>query len=301
MVYLMYGAEDFLLRRQKETFRQQAGEFGYGEFTDVYEAVTHLSTTNFFTDKLYAYLVVEKFKEILDKGALNAFADIAKENDKNLLICYYGSPTAAELKKLAKYSDLMSILEYKKLKGAELKRAVDMLCKMQEANFTDQAKETLLSRLDYANNDSVTLVTVDNFIGQLKYLSPLVEKVDVENNVPDLTEGQRFKLSRMIVSGNSAAVIREADKLMAERDFSAIALLSLIFRDFRIAHLQNTGFSLSEQGVRFANLGKLPDKVCVKCMNTITGHIRDIKSDVYDEHTVFKLCLTELLYEIQKI
>ena len=295
MIYFMYGSEDYLMNRQRDAFKEKAKSGEYKDFSNIFDALNFLNTLSFFTNMLFAYLTVEKFKELTEKTVLEGFESISKDPNKSLLICLRKSLTAAEAKKLPKLEGCMSIKEYTKYRGSALTKAVDAICDEQEANLTADAKKELIDRLDYAGNDTVTLTTLENYIGQLKYLAPVVEKVDVENNVPDLRQGKRFQLAAIVASGDADSMKKEARRLELERDFSAIALLSLLQREYRIAYLLSKGISTKEQGVYRSSLPPLDTDTAFKCLTVTAERVRDIKTGVYDELTAWHLALTELV------
>ena len=83
------------------------------------------------------------------------------------------------------------------------------MCTEAGACFTEDALKALAQRLDYLGNEVVNLITVDNYINQLKYLSDVIDVSDVVNNVPDMREGKRFELARLLTDGNTERVLEE--------------------------------------------------------------------------------------------
>lgn len=298
-VYVIYGNEQLFLRNQRIAFKTQSAnpEFEYGEFTEPGAAISFLTTYNLFSDELYAYLKVDTLKEVTTKSFLEFMKSISQQK-KHLLVEVAKVKTKTDLKNLNKFEGIACVKEYSKTKDKRLlKQYFDNICKAHGTSFTEEAREQMLQRLDYEHNDAVDLVTVDNYVGQLKYLSSEIDETDVKNNVPDLREGKRFALACLIADGKAAQVFEEADKLKREKDYSAIGLLSLLHREYRISYLKKIGISTYEQKVYGGgNLAaSMSEQRLLAGLNTISDFIRDIKLGVYDEVSAFDICLTQLL------
>ncbi len=295
MLYIMYGAEEYMLRKQKRSFKESADMTAYKEFTETYAALNYLDTLTLFSNTLWAYLQIDKAKEVYAKDHIERFNSIAADQEKHLLIHITGNVSKKELQTLKSALQGAFIAGFEKYSASQLLEALSAICELENANFTDDAKAALIERLDYAGNDSVTLITMENYIDQLKYIADTVEKVDVENNVPDLRLGKRFELAKLISSGNTAAVMTEAERLERERGFSAMMLMGLLHREYRIAYLLALGYSLKDQAVSFSGLPHMQKDTAFGCLQIITERLRDIKTGVYEEKTAWRLCLTQLL------
>lgn len=298
-VVVIYGNEPWIMRRQKEAFKNKAEdlEFGYEEFTSPNDAANFLLTCNFFVERLYAYLRVDSVKEISGNDFLAFMSKIRDDNSKNLLIEVAKVKAKADAKHVDALKKVaLEVREFAKVTGMSvLKQNLDFICREQAANFTEGAKLKLLERLDYLHNEDVNLITVENYVGQLRYISSVVEEVDIINNVPDMVEGKRFLLASFIASGQVQRVLEEAGKLRLEQDFSAIALMGLLHREYRIAYLKNLGFSCEEQKVRGSRLSEFSLERLVSGLNIISERIKDVKTGVYDQYAAFDLCLMQLL------
>lgn len=296
-LFIVYGNEPWIIERQKGRFKRlSSNEFGYAEFTSVPEAVLFLTAPNLFTDKLYACLEVDGIKDLTTKSFLTFAENIRDRKDQGLFV--YVKKVKSDAKGLEKLKAAGALLmEYNKPKEKEkLMDCVNQICKEQNANFTEGAKFKLLEQLDYFNNESVTLITLENYIGQLKYLSSIVDETDIKNNVPDMREGQRFALATLIAKGLVQEALIEAERLKRENDFSGIGLMSLLYREYRIAYLLNSvGCSLREQKVYRSSLSDMDAERIVQGLNIITDLLMDAKTGVYDQSQAFDLCLSRLL------
>lgn len=297
MVIVVYGTEPWIIRRFKDEFKQKVEnmDFGFGEFAEPIECVNFLMTCNILCNRLYATLKVDSTKSISDKGFLDFLKNIKEDSTKNLFIEITKTTkgSAKDLKALAEVAD---VRELNKVSDMEtLKANLDFICQEQLANLTEGAKFSLLERLDYMHNEEVTLITLENYVSQLKYLSDVVDETDILNNVPDLVEGKRFMLASFIANGKKQAVMREAAKLRMEKDFNAIALMGLLHREYRIAYLSSMGYGCKEQGVRANNLKNLSPEKLLEGANIIGERMRDVKTGVYTQEMAFDICLSQLM------
>lgn len=297
MVYVVYGNEPYMVRLQKEKFKKMAdSEFGYQECQTVLQAVEFLTGCNLFCEKCYAYLEVDSITELTKKTFLDFVAGIKDSKDRYLMV--YIRKVKPDAKGFSKLSDAGCNLQgYNKLgRMDELLSQMKLLCEQHGAHFTDDALKCLAQRLDYLGNDVVNMITVDNYIDQLRYLSDVIDVSDVENNTPDMREGQRFALASMIAKGWTSQVMREIERLKRERDFSGMALMGLLHREYRIAYLNRcAGYSCGAQKVRCCNLQSMEADKLLAGINTISACMKDVKTGAYSDTEAFDLCVTKLL------
>ena len=104
------------------------------------------------------------------------------------------------------------IREYKKISNiTDLMAQMKKICvPKQEHALQKMLLKLLRKRLDYLGNEVVNLITVDNYINQLKYLSDVI---DVSGCGKQCTgyerEGKRFELARLLTDGNTERVLEE--------------------------------------------------------------------------------------------
>lgn len=297
MIYVFYGEEVFDIASQKQRFKDSFEEMSYQEFTSVEEMMSYLYGESLFVDVLSCYLKVDSITALTTKNFLD-FVDIMRDRKERQAFIYL-SKVKTDAKGLTKLKDhSVTVVNCPKIANetALISRVKDM-CKKQDACFTEDAIKELVARSDYLNkyNEDVNLFVLDNAISQLKYLSDEITKVDVENNFDDLRLGQRFKLASFIDKGDVSGVKREMERLEKEKDFKAIGLLSLLYREYRIAYLVKTGFSLKDIRVNWVNIERMDLDRLIKGLNIISEILADIKTGVFDDKTAFELCLSKLL------
>lgn len=293
---ITYGSETYLLQKQKMMFKAMEGVMDCNllETVNPSEAVEHLMSISFFSAKMYCYLKVESLKEIGDKSFISFLELIKSDNTKILLIEVEG--VRKNDKNIKVLSELAQFRVYEKYTSkADLATQVQKICAEKSVKMTPQALDVFLERTDYFRNDTVTLQTLANYIGQLQYLADEISEKQVCDVVPDLREAQRFALASYIVKGKRDLVFSEMRKLKAERDFSAIQLLSLLHREYRISYLAKLGFTPKQQNVWKDSCSDLTKEELVYGLNVITERLSDIKNGIYSEEEAFELCIIQLL------
>ena len=295
--YVIYGNEPWAIRKQKENFKLRCENpvYGYQEFDAPYAAQSFLCTFNLFTDQLYATLCVPDTKMISSKDYLQFMSGL-KENKSKYLLVIVDKVTEKD-RGISKIKEVATVIPYSKITAKDklLRQQVDYIVKQQDAVIEPAAVDMLLDRLDYSNHEETNLLTVENYIGQLKYLSDSITVDDVVRNTPDLREGKRFKIASMLAQGNIGQLLDEAERLKREKDFNAFGLLAILFKEYRVAYLSKLGYSVREQGAFSNTMGNMPVEKIVQGMNIIGAKLRDIKTGVYSEEEAFDITLTELV------
>lgn len=297
MIYVIYGNEPYMIRAQKERFKNQVGsEFGYEECDNLAASQAFLSGMNLFSDTLYAYVEVDSITELTTKSFLAYIGEVKDRKDRNLLI--YLRKVKSDAKGLLKLKEAgCHTHEYAKIPS--LPKLLTYLTEMAKAvgtSFTEESLRLFTERMDYLGNESVNLIMLENQMEQLKYLGEVIDTSDILEHVPDLREGKRFALAGMISKKEVSAVKEEVIRLKRERDFSGMALMGLLHREYRIGYLmKGADCSLSEQKVRFCNVTSLKKGELVSGLKTISEHMQFVKTGVYTDEEAFDLCITMLL------
>lgn len=298
MLYVIYGNEPYALSKQVTAYKARNSEniYGFETCKTLADAVTFLTEFNVFCNDRAAYLEVDGISEISNKDSLYVMKKIQDLQDKKLLI--YIRKVRSDAKGIAAIKETgCFIREYKKISNiTDLMAQMKSMCAEAGACFTEDALKALAQRLDYLGNEVVNLITVDNYINQLKYLSDVVDVSDVVNNVPDMREGKRFELARLLTDGNTERVLEETCRLKCDPKFSGIELMGLLHREFRIAYLSGTvGIPASEQKIRFIGLKNLKKESVYLGLNIVTECMQLVKKGVYTDMEAFDLCITRLL------
>lgn len=297
MIYIIYGSEPYMIRAQKAYFKGQAEcEFGYEEFSDLPGAQNFLSGISLFTEKLYAYTEVDTITELTKKDFLSYVEEMKERKDKNLLI--YLRKVKSDAKGLDKLREKGCFLqEYSKIsRYVDLKAYVFDMAQKIGASFTSEAMDLFLARMDYLENESVNMITLENQIGQLKYLGEVIDTSDILENVPDLREGKKFALAGMISRKEVKKIKQEVIRLERDREFSGMGLMGLLHREYRIGYLlKSAECSLSEQKVRFCNVTSLTKDELAGGLQIISECMQDVKNGIYTDVEGFELCVTRLI------
>lgn len=293
--FVMYGDEPWIMRRQKERFKSCATDvtYGYKECLDIWDAKNFLLSYNFFADKLYAYVHVEDLKSVSSKEFLSFLDAIKNDNAKFILIETDKAAKAMENKVKAVAT---SVNAYPKIQKKEiLLKQVDVILSEQDAQMEGEAKSVLIDRLAYFDHTATNLITIENSISQLKYLSELITADDVERNTPDLREGKKFYLAGHIAKKDLKSVLLEAERLKRNAGFNAFEVLGILHKEYRVAYLSLYGYSPNVQGVYSNSMKSLSEKQLVKGMNIISDKLRDIRTGIFTEDEAFQIALTELV------
>jgi DNA polymerase III delta subunit len=295
MLYIIYGNEPWALKIQKERFRESCPnvEYGYGEGDSLAEAVSFLSSFNLMADSLRYCLSVDDTKSLTEKSALSFLEGLKEDNKKYLLIII--KKVTEKDRGLAKLKEFSVVASYQKLSGNTALDKADEIARQQGAVFEQGALRALMERLDYKNREETNLLTVENYISQLKYISCPITLDDVERNVPDLREGKRFQLAALICSGNKAKLMEEAERLKAERDFSAFGILAILQKEYRVAYLAKLGYSPREQGAFSNSFKSYSEEELVRGLSVIAEAIRSIKTGIYSEKQAFDVAIASLV------
>jgi len=296
MIYIVYGNEPYMVKLQKERFKGRANsEFGYVEAENLLEAKNFLSGISLFADSLYAYVEVDSITSLTCKDFLSYVEEIRDKKDKNLFI--YLRKVKSDAKGLQKLKEQGCYMqEYSKLsKYSELYSYLKKMSEEMGVSFKEDALMLFITQMDYFENEAVNMFVLKNQMDQLKYLGGIIDVEDVKEYVPDMREGKRFALAALIAKKESVKLWQEVARLKRNRDFSGMALMGLLHREYRIGYLlKGAGCSLSEQKVRICNVSTLEKEELAGGLQIITECMRDVKSGVYTDVEGFELCITRL-------
>lgn len=295
--FVIYGNEPWIMRRQKAGFKSKCNDpvYGYQEFDDIWDARDFLTAFNLFTDTVYAYLRVPDTKELAGKEYLKFLGELKNSTNKYLLVEV--EKATEKDKGLAKIKEVAtSVIAYPKITQAPmLWQQLDVILSEQNAKMDENAKKVLVDRLDYFHHEATNLITIENYISQLKYLGEWITVDDIVRNTPDLREAERFKLASFIAQGKVAKVLDEAARLKSERDFNVFGLLGILFKEYKVSYLAKLGYSVKQQNVFMNNMKNLEVSELVEGMNIISQKLADVRTGVYSEEEAFDIALTELI------
>lgn len=126
------------------------------------------------------------------------------------------------------------VVDFSKLNYQELSRWVQARLKKDKISITPKALDLFIERTHYLDNDSVDILTIDNYLKQLKDYSGKegISEEIVRDVIPESVEDNVFKMVDMAVSGKLKG-IPEILEYFWEHNESPIRLFGLVLYQLR--------------------------------------------------------------------
>ncbi len=305
MVKIIYGNEPYLIKYAQLTFmsydtsENAANTKKYTSFEEAYEFV---SSYSFFGDVRVAIVTVPQLKD-LDTKLFKEYimADPAQTDaeflnaDQCILIKLDESRINQKTKLYKEISPYCCIQKYDKLNDRQLKEILDNFLKKYGLKMEPSVKKFFLERLNYTENEEVSLFTLRNELEMLGSLSKTITVPLIADNVPNYAQANSFFLITKIRNKNMDGLIQELEKLEREKGFSAIKTLALLSREYNIAYKLCLGFQSSEIGASSTALNNVSSVVLLNGMVIINSCVHNIKQGIMDEKQALRYACCQLV------
>lgn len=300
MISICYGNEEYLKNEWKEKFLGlETDEMGKDVFFTLEDAYNFISTPSFFTTRKRAVCYVDDLKALDNNTFKRYVKDTRNKTAQGELLIIIGDVKVGS-KQFKDLSTTCQMLPCLKLQNeTKLLQKLSEILIRENANFTEGAKRLLLKRLDYLHNEEVTLLTISNYVGQLKYLSDIVDESDILQNVPDLQTGNQWNIAKILKSRDINALDAEMRKLDRGTDSNGFSLLGMLFREYRTAYKISLGYSLKDIGAyKPPTLQGIPDNILLHGMEIISDTQDKIRTGIFNEKSGIKFCLANLMNDM---
>lgn len=281
MICLLVGNEPYLIWNYKNKTKEkiECPEMDLMVSEDLYDENTQsfIGSYPFASNRKCLFLNVENMAALDDPRFYNLLK-VSENLTVDILI------TVDKLEKNRKAYKALAragcVKTLNKLSDYNLRKFIKLNLEKNGCRFIDETVlEQFVKRVNYYDNEEVSLFTIRNELMKLINVSSLITKKQVEEYVLSNELDNVFILASLMRYGdNMEAVFHELDLLYCKKDFSPISVLSLLLREYRVAW-KKVMYDLSKRSAISAFTG-LPQELLKKSMLYITGYITDIKNGV---------------------
>ena len=299
MVRLFYGNEPYVLQYEKKKVEQSCKETGRYpmEFEEWGEAAQlAASQVSFSGEKNMVFLMPKKLGA--DEKLLKFLNSAADTCD----MCIFAESVDRKTKVYKVLEKHHEIKKCDKLSATALKKWAVQQLKSKEFSITEDAYDLLIRRMNYLENPSCNLYTLQNILYQMGYAERTITKEVVADNVPETCEEKVFVLSSLLLKGDGERLFFVARHLLEDRE-EPIAMLSAILRTYRLAFKASLYPEKSSKdctaliGVpafQYSDACDIPSEKLLKSMEVIQTAVGNIKNG-YPKEDVFYTTLGKLL------
>lgn len=231
MVVLLTGNEPYLqqqwLKNQKKALSFEAMNYLQAEkledtHLEYCETCPMMDATKILVykcDKFSSTELSERIIKLADGNDLLTFIIFEKKTDKR----------SKFFKRMKQQNHVVSC---DKLGKSKLAAFIKSEVEKNSSTMSQETLDFLLQRIDYDSED-VTLFTIQNWIRQLCFAEEKITISGIETFIPEKIDAKIFSIFSFLMKGDKkSAFIHTFEAL---KDNEAIAILSLILRNYRIA------------------------------------------------------------------
>lgn len=202
-------------------------------------------------EKFSSTALVEQIIKLADDNDTLSFIVFEKKTDKR-----------GKFYKSMKQRNL--VVSCEKLGKAMLAAFVKNEIEKNASTITPEVLNFLLQRLDY-DNEEVTLFTVQNWVRQLCFAEENITVSGIETFIPEKIDAKIFSIFSFLIEGDKKNAFIHTFEALKESD--AIAVLSLILRNYRIAFKRQLLLNEGKSEKKVATLLGLTSKQMFFCKN----------------------------------
>lgn len=294
MVEIITGTEPYLIKNYMNSLKEGLSlpEMNYLKTdklsTDCFDFIQNVP----FMDK-YKVLVLET-EEPKGKDLEDIFKECSSRSGVLFVI------SAKKIDKRSKFykENKGLIKEFNKLSDKELTKFVQKGISEYGCRISDETLQLFLKRLDYKNSSNIDLYTVKNLVKQLCFYGDTIEKKTIDSLLPEQFDANCFQLFTLIVNGKRESAFKHMFKLLEEGE-SAIQLLSLVLRNFRICFkdklIGNRKLAQEKIGLTSRQMdmcrytAKMELSQLYDCMNDLQQAVNQIKNGISEDVVVATL------------
>ncbi|WP_026653448.1 DNA polymerase III subunit delta [Butyrivibrio proteoclasticus] len=173
----------------------------------------------------------------------------------------------------------------------ELQKVIFSELRRQGATIKEDAYGLFVKKMNYFDNDGVTLLDVVSCLNSCISISNELTVDIIEKCCPSYEEANIFALASLIKE-NKADALYEQISLISEKD--AIGILSLLLKDFRVAYKLKY-YSDSEVGTKRTAFSTYDKTALNKAMLVITSTIAGVKNGSYSSDNALRIACSQLL------
>lgn len=302
MVKIIFGNEPYLIKYSRNVFLSlDSGTNGMNtkKCTSFDEAYEFVSSNSFFGSVRVAVVNVPQlkeldtklFKEYVKQYPAQREEDFSKSSQCILIIL--DEPKINRKTKLFKeLAPYCYFQRFDKLNDQQLKEVLENFLKKYGMEMDPDAKRVFLERLNYAENDEVSLFTMRHELEILGNLSKSVTAQLVADNVPNYAQANSFFLITKIRNKNMDELMQDLEKLEREKSFSAVKTLALLSREYNIAYKMALGFKSSDIGASSTALKQIPTTVLLNGMVILNTCAHNIKQGIMEEKQALRYAVS---------
>ena len=258
---------------------------------NVYELCT---TYPIFEDTRVVFLDLDKLS-LLDNEYFRAFKKSPTEFTQLLILCRTIDKNSKFAKELKKEGLLVEIQKLKE--EYELKNFILNFLKEHDGFMEPAALKEFIRRENYFEHDAVNLISVTNDLTAMLSLDKNITLNMVTDMVKDMTKENVFSLAKLLERGDVIGLRKELALISPDK---AILTLSLLLREYRIAYKASFA-PLSDIGVKYSTLRKLPKKHLLYGMDVCTTMIEDIKTGRVADYLALQMAIGQLINNLKGV
>lgn len=291
MITIMFGNEPYFIWLNRKKFKESAEkkDIEVQSFSTLEEYVTFYSQFSILEDGKYATFTAKSLKE-LDNKTFRLLVDVlGTDSERHLFIEVKNVDERTKFYKELCSLETVRLLPSKKTDLANTVNAFIKIMAMEGITLNEAYAKEILLRSDYLHNDEISLITAKNYAQQLHCVGFSPDAV--KRIVPDLRDGKKFELARLIVEGNMQAVEEELDKIKDP----GLMILGLLHWALRPVYLNAIGIPYSVTKGRTNAFSVLPKEVLLECMDIITQEQRAVKKGFYPEQVALHMACAKMV------
>lgn len=183
-----------------------------------------------------------------------------------------------------------------KVSDSDLRKILISELSMRSARIQENAYLEFTRRLNYQNNDSMTIIEMVGYLDTMAALHKDITLDMVINYTPEYVEPNIFSLARLLNSSNAEELYHEISLILPK---DAIGILSLLLKDFRIAYKLKY-FKKEDVGDNRTAMTSLSSIRLLDCMKVLTETITNIKDGSIPDELALKMASAKLFVAINK-
>lgn len=300
MLKVLYGNEPYLIRCEIEKAKASVDDMNFSEFDELSDNVYELAFQYpFMTNKQVLVVSLEKLP---DNDFVDRLKNIPSFTELYLLPSKVDKRTGV-YKKLNKMGVLQEI---NKLDNGHFLKLCSQFIQREGSSISDEVLRYFSKYIGYADDEEVTLFSVEIAIKQLCHSSKEINIDDIHSLVKRTTNQKTWELSSVLLSLDGKKLYKLSNQFLSERE-SPIGMLSLLLRTFRLAYkaslLKGEKPKQIEEHIgvpiyQFKDALRFRPETLSKVMDILQQGVNRIKGGCAEPEVVFRATLGQVYLEL---
>lgn len=272
------------------------------------DTMNFMYSSNFGTNELY---FISSFS-FTDKRVLVYSTDTLEKNDMLLDLLQEPLETAdiyiicrniVKGRKLYKKLNELKAIEFYKLNTSSIRNLCVETANAYNSRICSDDITYIINRLGFnSGNDNLSGDDISGYIKQLAVLSNPINRDNIDNIIPKYMPDNIWTMKSAFMKGQTSIVIQMADTIMAQKNSSAIAILSAMIVDIRRLYKLSFFPDRQEEVLKAMGVKSKPytgkqytTLQLGKCLSILIEGVLSCKKCCVDQTLQLKIILTKCL------